>query len=142
MGRCYGLYYSAKRATARRPWTCAGLAVLLMALTIAFMRTNNMTLMLRPAAWRNMVSVFFMKAYRKPRELGWWTGMGLLGLVLLFGFSGYLLPMDELSYSATKVGLEIPAMVPPLAGTDQEINALSAYLDGIVNSSPTTSAQR
>jgi cytochrome b6 len=60
----------------------------------------------------HMFSVFFMKAYRKPRELGWLSGMGLLGLATVFGFSGYLLPMDELSYFATKVGLEIPASIP------------------------------
>jgi len=60
----------------------------------------------------HMFSVFFMKAYRKPRELGWLSGMALLGLATVFGFSGYLLPMDELSYFATKVGLEIPASIP------------------------------
>ena len=60
----------------------------------------------------HMFSVFFMKAYRKPRELGWLSGLGLLGIATVFGFSGYLLPMDELSYFATKVGLEIPASIP------------------------------
>ena len=60
----------------------------------------------------HMFSVFFMKAYRKPREFGWFSGMALLGIASVFGFSGYLLPMDELSYFATKVGLEIPAAVP------------------------------
>jgi cytochrome b6 len=60
----------------------------------------------------HMFSVFFMKAYRKPREFGWFSGMALLGLAAIFGFSGYLLPMDELSYFATKVGLEIPASIP------------------------------
>ena len=60
----------------------------------------------------HMFSVFFMKAYRKPREFGWFSGLALLGLAVTFGFSGYLLPMDELSYFATKVGLEIPASVP------------------------------
>jgi cytochrome b6 len=60
----------------------------------------------------HMFSVFFMKAYRKPREFGWLSGMALLGLATVFGFSGYLLPMDELSYFATKVGLQIPAAVP------------------------------
>ena len=60
----------------------------------------------------HMFSVFFMKAYRKPREFGWLSGMALLGLASVFGFSGYLLPMDELSYFATKVGLEIPAAIP------------------------------
>lgn len=60
----------------------------------------------------HMFSVFFMKAYRKPREFGWLSGMALLALATVFGFSGYLLPMDELSYFATKVGLQIPAAVP------------------------------
>jgi cytochrome b6 len=64
------------------------------------------------ALFVHMFSVYFMKAYRKPREFGWWSGLVLLGLVLVFGFSGYLLPMDELSYFATKVGLEIPSSVP------------------------------
>lgn len=60
----------------------------------------------------HMFTVFFMKAYRAPREIGWWSGILLLMFGLLFGFSGYLLPMDELSFFATKVGLEIPNSVP------------------------------
>jgi len=60
----------------------------------------------------HMFSVFFMKAYRKPREFGWLSGMVLLVLAAAFGFSGYLLPMDQLSYFATKVGLAIPAAIP------------------------------
>jgi quinol-cytochrome oxidoreductase complex cytochrome b subunit len=60
----------------------------------------------------HMFSVFFMKAYRKPREFGWFSGLALLALATVFGFSGYLLPMDELSYFATKVGLQIPASLP------------------------------
>ncbi len=60
----------------------------------------------------HMFSVFFMKAYRRPREFGWLSGMALLALAAVFGFSGYLLPMDELSYFATKVGLQIPAAIP------------------------------
>ena len=60
----------------------------------------------------HMFSVYFMKAYRAPREFGWWTGVLLLLLTTVFGFSGYLLPMNELSYFATKVGLEIPTSMP------------------------------
>jgi cytochrome b6 len=60
----------------------------------------------------HMFSVYFMKAYRKPREFGWWTGIALLFIGLTFGFSGYLLPMDELSFFATKIGLEIPNTIP------------------------------
>lgn len=64
------------------------------------------------AIFVHMFSVLFMKAYRKPREFGWWSGLGLLGMTMLFGFSGYLLPMDDLAYFATKVGLEIPGSIP------------------------------
>jgi quinol-cytochrome oxidoreductase complex cytochrome b subunit len=60
----------------------------------------------------HMFRVFFWRAYRKPREFGWWTGLAMLGVVMVFGFSGYLLPMDDLSFFATKVGLEIPCSMP------------------------------
>lgn len=63
-------------------------------------------------ACAHMFSVFFMRAYRKPRELTWLSGMALLALVLGFGFSGYLLPWNTLSFFATKVGTDIPAQVP------------------------------
>lgn len=64
------------------------------------------------AIFVHMFSVYFMKAYRQPREFGWWSGLALLALTMLFGFSGYLLPMDDLAFFATKVGLEIPAALP------------------------------
>jgi cytochrome b6 len=64
------------------------------------------------AIFVHMFSVFFMKAYRKPREFGWWSGLVLAALTLVFGFSGYLLPFDELSFFATKVGLDIPQALP------------------------------
>ncbi len=60
----------------------------------------------------HMFSVFFMKAYRKPREFGWWSGMILLLLGLGFGFSGYLLPMDNLGFFATKVGMAMIENIP------------------------------
>lgn len=64
------------------------------------------------AIFVHMFSVYFMKAYRSPREFGWWSGIILLLLTMIFGFSGYLLPMNELAYFATKVGLEIPTSMP------------------------------
>jgi cytochrome b6 len=64
----------------------------------------------------HMFSAFFMRAYRNPREFGWWSGLLLGGMTLAFGFSGYLLPMDDLAFFATKVGLEIPSSIP-LVGT-------------------------
>jgi cytochrome b6 len=60
----------------------------------------------------HMVSVFFMKAYRPPRELTWVSGVLLLFLLLAFGFSGYLLPWNQLSFFATRVGTDIPGVLP------------------------------
>ena len=64
------------------------------------------------AVFVHMFSVYFLKAYRPPRELTWLTGMALLALTLTFGFSGYLLPWNELAFFATKVGTDITAVVP------------------------------
>src|SRR3989337_2772311 len=60
----------------------------------------------------HMFSVYFTKAYQKPRELTWVTGFLLLTLALGFGFSGYLLPWNELAFFATKVGTGIAGAVP------------------------------
>ena len=63
-------------------------------------------------AFAHMFSVAFLRAYRKPRELTWISGMVLLFLCLGFGFSGYLLPWNTLSFFATKVGTEVAGRVP------------------------------
>ena len=68
-------------------------------------------------AFAHMFSVLFLRAYRKPRELTWVTGMVLLFLVLGFGFSGYLLPWNTLAFFATKVGTEITGQVPVIGHT-------------------------
>ena len=60
----------------------------------------------------HLFSVLFVKAYRKPRELTWYSGFAMFGLVLGFGFSGYLLPWNELSYFATAVGTDSVKSVP------------------------------
>jgi len=72
----------------------------------------------------HMFSAFFMKAYRKPRELMWILGVLILGLVLTFSFTGYLLPWTTLSYFATKVGVNTP-MVLPVIG-----NFISGIMQG------------
>jgi cytochrome b6 len=57
-------------------------------------------------------SVLLLRAYRPPREITWLSGMALLGLALGFGFTGYLLPWNELAYFATRVGTEIVRVIP------------------------------
>lgn len=64
------------------------------------------------SAFIHMFSVLFEKAYRKPREMTWLSGMILLFLGMGFGFSGYLLPWNEVSYFATKVGTDIAGVLP------------------------------
>ena len=63
-------------------------------------------------AFAHFFSVFLLKSYRKPRELTWISGILLLFLMLGFGFSGYLLPWNELSFFATKVGTGIAGAIP------------------------------
>jgi cytochrome b6 len=60
----------------------------------------------------HLFSVLLLKVYRPPRDATWLSGMALLGLALGFGFTGYLLPWNELSYFATKVGTEITGAAP------------------------------
>jgi len=60
----------------------------------------------------HLFSVLLLKAYRKPREITWFSGVGLMGLAMAFGFTGYLLPWNELAYFATRVGTEIVGVVP------------------------------
>jgi len=64
------------------------------------------------AAFGHLFSVLFFHAYRRPREITWVSGVLLLLLVLAFGFTGYLLPWNELSLLATSVGTDMAATVP------------------------------
>ena len=64
------------------------------------------------AMFSHLFSAFFLKAYRAPRELTWLSGGLLMGLTLVFGFTGYLLPWNELAFFATRVGTEIPGVIP------------------------------
>ena len=63
-------------------------------------------------AFLHLASVYFLKAYRAPRELTWVSGCLLFFVLLAFGFSGYLLPWNQLAYFATKVGTDIAGTVP------------------------------
>lgn len=63
-------------------------------------------------AFVHLASVFFLKSYRPPREMTWMSGVILFFLILAFGFSGYLLPWNQLSFFATKVGTDIAGVVP------------------------------
>lgn len=63
----------------------------------------------------HMLKSYFVGAYKYPREITWLTGGVLLLLVLVMGFSGYLLPWNQKAYWATTVGTNIVG-VPPIIG--------------------------
>lgn len=60
----------------------------------------------------HVLTTYMMRAYRRPRELTWITGVLLLFIFLTFGFSGYLLPWNQLAFFATRVGTAIAGVVP------------------------------
>ena len=60
----------------------------------------------------HLLTTYMMRAYRRPREITWVTGVLLLALFMAFGFSGYLLPWNELAFFATRVGTAIVGVVP------------------------------
>lgn len=60
----------------------------------------------------HVLRVFFTGAYRRPRELNWMIGLGLLGVTLLFGFTGYSLVYEQLSYWGITVAANLTEAVP------------------------------
>ena len=60
----------------------------------------------------HMMRVFFTGAYRKPREGNWMLGFVLLLLTLGFGFTGYSLVYEQLSYWGATVAGNILNAVP------------------------------
>jgi quinol-cytochrome oxidoreductase complex cytochrome b subunit len=56
--------------------------------------------------------VILTGAYHRPRQLNWVIGMLLLFLCVFEGYTGYLLPMDQLAYWATQTGMELLLTMP------------------------------
>jgi quinol-cytochrome oxidoreductase complex cytochrome b subunit len=59
-----------------------------------------------------MLRVYFTGAYKEPRELNWLIGIVLISLTLLFGYSGYLLPWDQLAFWAGQIGVQMALSIP------------------------------
>jgi ubiquinol-cytochrome c reductase cytochrome b subunit len=69
----------------------------------------------------HLLRVYFMAAYKYPRELTWVIGVLLLLLVLGSSFTGYLLPWDQRAYWATNVAAGIAGSVPLIGPWIQKI---------------------
>jgi len=72
----------------------------------------------------HVLTTFAMKAFEKPRELTWVSGVLLLLVTFGFGFTGYLLPWHQIAVNATKVGL-------------QSVEEVGTYLPGALSELPT-----
>ena len=61
----------------------------------------------------HMLRVFFTGAFRKPRELNWLIGLGLLLLLgIVEGFAGYSLPDDLLSGTGLRIAEGLMRSIP------------------------------
>ena len=60
----------------------------------------------------HLVRVFVTGAFRKPREINWMIGLGLLMMGFLAGFSGYSLPDDLLSGTGLRIAEGIMLSIP------------------------------
>ena len=67
----------------------------------------------------HLMQVVIDGAYRAPREVNCWFGIGLLLITLGWSLTGYLLPWDQKGYWATKVATELAAL-PPVVGDEMQ----------------------
>jgi ubiquinol-cytochrome c reductase cytochrome b subunit len=69
----------------------------------------------------HLMQVSLFGAYRKPREVTWWLGLGLMAITLGFALTGYLLPWDQKGYWATRVATNIAGTVPIVGDATQRL---------------------
>ncbi len=60
----------------------------------------------------HMLRVYFTGAYRHPRQLNWCIGFLLLGTTMMFGFTGYSLVYEQLSFWGATVATNLAEAVP------------------------------
>lgn len=60
----------------------------------------------------HLLRVFFQAAFKYPRELVWVFGCLLFMVTLGFGFTGYLLPWDQIAYWAITIGTNMAGYAP------------------------------
>src|SRR3954453_7878311 len=60
----------------------------------------------------HMLRIFFTGAFRKPRELNWLVGLGILQISIVEGFAGYSLPDDLLSGTGLRIAEGLMRSIP------------------------------
>jgi quinol-cytochrome oxidoreductase complex cytochrome b subunit len=82
----------------------------------------------------HMLRTFLTRSYKGPRAFTWITGVVLLVLTLLFAFSGYLLPWDQLAYWAVTIGTSMADGVPLIGAQVRDLLRGAAVIgrDGLL----------
>ncbi len=73
----------------------------------------------------HMARVFYTGAYKRGRAFNWNIGIILFLLILVLGFTGYLLPWDQLAYWAGTIGINIatsPAQLTDALGISSSVD--------------------
>jgi len=60
----------------------------------------------------HLLRIFFTGAFRRPREINWFVGSGLLVLAMAEGFTGYSLPDDLLSGTGARIAYSVVLAIP------------------------------
>ena len=69
----------------------------------------------------HLMQVVIDGAYKAPREVNYWFGLGLTGLTLALSLTGYLLPWDQKGMWATKVATNLMSSVPVIGPAMQRL---------------------
>jgi quinol-cytochrome oxidoreductase complex cytochrome b subunit len=69
----------------------------------------------------HMLQVVIAGAFLPPREVNWWLGLILMGIVLALSLTGYLLPWDQKGYYATRVATNLVSTVPHIGDWLQNV---------------------
>ncbi|ERH01571.1 MAG: cytochrome b subunit of the bc complex [Halonotius sp. J07HN6] len=64
------------------------------------------------AVFLHMLRVYFTGSYKEPREVNWLLGIILISLSMVFGYTGYLLPWNQLAFWAGQIGVKMSLSVP------------------------------
>jgi menaquinol-cytochrome c reductase cytochrome b subunit len=56
--------------------------------------------------------MFFRRAFEHPRQYEWILGVLFVMTMILFRFTGRMLPADTIGYHATREGLELLSSIP------------------------------
>ena len=117
-GALLGFYYSPSAAAgteAAGTVAYESIAIIMQDLQFGFMLRSIhrwAAQVMTAAVFLHMLRVYFTGAYKEPRELNWILGIVLISLTMVFGYTGYLLPWDQLAFWAGQIGVEMALSVP------------------------------